>query len=72
MIGNDTDKIIQDFFDLLLRKYQTGLKQSVKAINCFFDYVSGMYYKINLNHRGPYTDCPKWIKNKKSKNKSEQ
>ena len=36
MIGNDTDEIIQDFFDLLLRKYQTGLEQSVKAINCFF------------------------------------
>ena len=36
-----------------MRKYQTGLKQSVKAINFFFDYVLGLYCisnKINLKN----------------------
>ena len=43
MIGNGTDKIIQERFGSLLRKYQIGLEQSMKGSNFIFDYVSGMY-----------------------------
>ena len=33
MIGNDTDKIIQELFDSFLHKYQIGLEQSTKGSN---------------------------------------
>ena len=44
MIGNDTNKIIQTNFDLLLHNYQIYLKQSMRGSNFTFDYVSRTYY----------------------------
>ena len=43
-IGNDTNKIIQTNFDLLLHNYQIYLKQSMRGSNFTFDYVSRTYY----------------------------
>ena len=65
MIGNDTDTIIGEVFDLLLRKYKKGLAQSMYDSNFIFDYVSEMYYicnKTNLNHGKLCIDYPKCIK----------
>ena len=39
MIGNDTNKIIQKFFDSFFNRYQVGLEQSMKGSNFIFDYV---------------------------------
>ena len=61
MIGNDTNKIIQELFDLVSHKYHIVLK-------LIFGYVLGMHYicdKINLSRGGLYVDYQKWIKNKK-------
>ena len=69
MICNDTNEIIQKFFDSLLHKYQTGLERSMKgrSMKGIFDYVSGMYYvcqKITINCGGSYIDSPKLVSNK--------
>ena len=39
MIGEDTDEIIQELFDLLSHSYQASLEQSMKDCNFVFDYV---------------------------------
>ena len=68
MIGNDTNKIIQELFDSFLRKYQIHLEQSMKGSNFILDYVSGMHCicdNISLRHGVSYIDSRKQIKNKK-------
>ena len=68
MIGNDTDEIIQKFFNLLLSRYKVGLGQPMKSGDYVFDYVEALYYKchkISLNRGGSYTESPKWINDKK-------
>ena len=53
MIGKDTDKIIQELFDPLLRKYHTVI-EPIESSNFVIDYVDEMYYKChktNINRR---------------------
>ena len=62
MIGNETDKIIEELFDSFLRKYQKGFEESMKGSEFVFDSVDLLYYKlhkISLNHSGSYIDSPK-------------
>ena len=45
----------------------------MKGSEFVFDSVDLLYYKfhkISLNRGGLYVDSPKWLKNKKSNNKS--
>ena len=42
-IGEDTDEIIQELFDLLSHSYQTCLEQSTKDRNFLFDYVDVLH-----------------------------
>ena len=44
MTGNDTDEIISEIFDSLLRRCQIYLEQQVKGRNFLFDYV----YRQNI------------------------
>ena len=68
MIGEDTDKIIQELFDLPLCRYQTGPEQSIKGTNFMFDYVHWLRdkcHKTSTNGDRLYIDSPEWIKSKK-------
>ena len=67
MSGFDTDKIIEELFELLVQRSQSGLETSIKSSKFVFDGVDGLNYKcnkINLDHGGSYIDSPKWLKNK--------
>ena len=65
----ETDKIIEDFFDSFLQRYQKGLEESMRGSKFIFDNVDSLYYtlhKIRKNRGGSYIDSPKWLKNKKA------
>ena len=67
MMGSKTDKIIKEPF-FFLRKYQKGLKESMKGSEFVFDHVDLLHYhpqKISLNRRLSYEDSLTWLRNKK-------
>ena len=69
MIGHEIDKIIEELFESLLKRYQKGLEESMKRSEFIFDSVDSLYYKchrISLNRGGMYIDSSKWLKNKKA------
>ena len=43
MIGNETDEIIEKFFESLLERCQKGLKESLKRSEFVFDSVDLLY-----------------------------
>ena len=55
MIGHEIDKIIEELFESLLKRYQKGLEESMKRSEFIFDSVDSLYYKchrIILNRGG--------------------
>ena len=70
LIGNETEKIIQDFCESLLERYHKGLKESLKESEFVFDGVGLLHYKLNnkisLNRGRSQIDPPKQLKNKKA------
>ena len=46
MIGNETDEIIEELFESLLKKYHKGLEKSMKGIEFILDSVDLLYYKL--------------------------
>ena len=56
-IYEEADEVIQELFELLLLKYQTGLAELMKLSNFIFDCV-------NLKRFGSYINSPGWIKTK--------
>ena len=67
MMGSETDENIEELFDSLLKRYQEGLKESVRGIGFIFDSADALYCdltKISLSRGGSYTDSPKWLKSK--------
>ena len=69
MMGNETDKIIEDLFDSLLQRYHRNLEESMRGSEFVFYSIDSLYYKIHeisLNRGGSYIDSPKWLKNKKT------
>ena len=69
MIRSETDEIIEELVDSFLERYQKNLEESMRRSEFVFDSVNSLYYelhKISLNRGGPYTDSPKWLKNKKA------
>ena len=69
MIGNETDKIIEERFESLLQRYQEGLEELVTGSEFVFDTADLLYYKchqISLNCVGSHIDSPKWVKVKKA------
>ena len=73
MVGSETNEIIEDLFKSFLQKYQEGLEESMRGSEFVYDSVDILYYnlnKVSLSWGGSYIDSPKWLKNKKSNNKS--
>ena len=70
MMGNDTDEIIDELCESLLRKYQERLEESMgRGSNLIFDSVNLLYYhlqKISLKRGESYIGSPEWLKNKKA------
>ena len=56
-IYEEADEVIEELFELLLLKYQTGLAELMKLSNFIFDCV-------NLKRFGSYINSPGWIKTK--------
>ena len=75
MNGSDTDEIIKELFRSLLQRYQENLQEKMEGSDFAFDGVNYLYYdlnKISISKGGSYIDSPKWLKNKKSNNKSKK
>ena len=69
MIGSDTNEVIEELFESLLRKYQENLEEKMSGSKFVFDGVNVLYYdlnKISLNRGGSYIDSPEWLKNEKA------
>ena len=57
----------------LLQKYQEGLEKSMRGSEFIFYSLNLLYYhlqRISLKRGESYVDSPKWLKKKKSNNKS--
>ena len=70
MVGANTNEIIKNLFNSLLKRYQNGLAVSMRGSEFVFDYVESMNYifhKIDLKRSGSYIETPHWIKNIKNK-----
>ena len=68
MICDNVNDVVDELFESLLSRYQTGLKTSMRGSNFIFDSVQLLhwkYHKINFKHVGPCIESPDRIKNKK-------
>ena len=62
-------KLLENFLNLFLQRYQGGLEKSMRGSQFVFDSIDLLCYKlhkISLNRGGSYIDSPKWLKNKKA------
>ena len=69
IIGDETDKIIEELFESLFAKMSKNLEKSMIGSEFVFNSVDLLYYKfhkISLNRGRSYIDSPKWLKNKKA------
>ena len=78
IIGVDTNEIIKNLLNSILKRYHGGLEESMRGSDFVFDHVESMNYifhKIDMKRSGSYIDSPKWIRNEKaainSKNKKD-
>ena len=72
MINDGEDKAIEELFQSVLSRCQSGLETSIKSSNFIFVCVNLLQYKchrINFNCGGSYTDYPDWIKSKRAATK---
>ena len=49
MMGDETDEIIEKFFESLLQSYQKDLKESTRRSELNFDSVDSLYYHHQKN-----------------------
>ena len=69
MMGANTNEIIKNLFNSLLRRYQGGLQESMRGSDFVFYYVESLHYifhKIDMKRSGSYIETPDWIKKKKA------
>ena len=67
MMGTNTNEIIRDLFNSILRRYQGGLQESMRGSEFLLDHVESLNYifhKVDLKRSGSYIETPEWIKNK--------
>ena len=67
MMGDNTNEIIRNLFNYILRRYQGGLHESMRGSEFVFDYVESLNYifhKVDLKRSGSYIESPEWLKNK--------
>ena len=68
MMGNETNKIIEDIFGSFLQRYLKNLEELMRGSEFVLDSVDSLYYKIHkisLNRGESYIDFPKWLKIKR-------
>ena len=68
MTGSDTNELIEELFESLLKKYQENLEKKMCGLEFIFDGVNALHYdlnKISLNRGRSYVDSPQWLKTKK-------
>ena len=61
MRGSNTNEIIRDLFNSILRRYQGGLQESMRGSEFVFDYVESLNYifhKVDLKRSGSYIETP--------------
>ena len=61
MMGANTNEIIRNLFNSLLRRYQGGLQDSMRGSELVFDYVESLNYffhKVDLKRSGSYIETP--------------
>ena len=63
-------KSLKNFSESLLQGYQEGLEEKMKGKEFLLMVLYYNLNKINLVRGESYIDSPKWLKNKKSNNKS--
>ena len=69
MEGDETDEIIEELFESLLRNSQKNLEEPMRGSEFVPDSIDLLYYhlqKIGLKRGGSYIDSPEWLKNKKA------
>ena len=62
-------KLLKNFLNLFLQKYQERLEEKMRGSEFVFDSIDLLHYnlhKISLNRGGSYIDSPKWLENKKA------
>ena len=67
MGGFNTNEIIRDLFNSILRRYQGSLHESMRGSEFVFDYVESLNYifhKVDLKRSGSYIETPEWLKKK--------
>ena len=68
MIGSETDEIIEELFESLLKRYQEEFEEKMRGTEFIFDGADLLYYKLHricLNRGESYIDSPEWLKNRK-------
>ena len=65
LIVNTTDDIIKELFESTLKRYQSGLEESMRSSEFVYDCVNELH-KVDLNRRKTYINSPIWLKNKKA------
>ena len=61
MMGANTNEIIRNLLNYLLRRYQGGLQESMRGSEFVFDYVESLNYifhKVDLKRSGSYIETP--------------
>ena len=67
MMVSNTNEIIRDLFNSILRRYQGGLHESMRGSEFVFDYVESLnciFHKEDLKRSGSHIETPEWIQNK--------
>ena len=62
-------KLLKNFLNLFLQKYQERLEEKMRGSEFVFDSIDLLHcniHKISLNRGGSYIDSPKWLENKKA------
>ena len=71
----ETDEIVEELFDSLLKKYKEGLEEKIKRSNHAFDSVDVLYYKLHktsLNRARIINRFSRMAKKQTSNNQSNQ
>ena len=61
MMGGNTNEIIRNLFNSILRRYHGGLHESMRGSEFVFDYVeflNYMFHKVDLKKSGSCTETP--------------
>ena len=69
MMGSNTNEIIRNLFNSILRRYHGGLQVSMRGSEFVFDYIESLNYifhKVDLKRSGSYIETSDWTKKKKA------